>query len=354
MRERRRSAAGELMRHEIFEQPDAVARLCDLEGAKIAALGLRLRRRPPEMIVLAARGTSDNAALYGRYLIETVWGIPVSLAAPSVLTVYRAPLRLRGALVVGLSQSGASPDIVEFVDTARRRGARTIALTNEERSPLARAAHDTLLLRTERERSVAATKTYTAQLTALSLLVSEATGNRRLADAHRALPALMARALAADDRVRGVARRWRRVDECLVTSRGYNYATAREAALKLKETCYLVAEPISAVDLLHGPIAVVERGFPVLVVAPPGRVLPGLSALTSGLRRRRAQTVVLSSERAILRKAVVPVAMPAVPDERLTPHLYVLPLQLLAYHLSLARGHDPDHPRGLRKITRAR
>lgn len=342
------------MRQEIFEQPEIVARLCDAQGWAIAALGRRLRRAPPDTIVLAARGTSDNAALYGRYLIETLLGIPVSLAAPSVLTLYGARLRLRGTVVVGLSQSGASPDIVEFVDTARRRGARTIAVTNQQRSPLARAAHDTILLLTGPERSVAATKTYTAQLTVLSLLVSEASGRRRLVEAHGGLPALMARALEADDRIRNVARRWRRVEECLVTSRGYNYATAQEAALKLKETCYLVAEPISAADLLHGPIAVVEPGFPVLLVAPPGRVLANLSALASRLHRCRAETVIVSSDPAMLRKAGIPLPMPVVPDERLTPHVYVLPLQLLAYHLSRMRGHDPDHPRGLRKITRAR
>ena len=137
---------GRWMRQEITEQPDAVARLCDVEGPAIAALGRRLRRTPPSLVVLAARGTSDNAALYGRYLIETVWGIPVSLAAPSVLTVYRAHLRLRRATVIGLSQSGASPDIVEFLEAARTSGARTIAVTNQEDSRLARAAHDTVLL----------------------------------------------------------------------------------------------------------------------------------------------------------------------------------------------------------------
>jgi len=349
-----RAGPGQWMHREIHEQPQAVARLCDGEWPAIAALGRRLRRTPPDLVVLAARGTSDNAALYGRYLIETLWGIPVSLAAPSVLTVYGARLRLRRALVIGLSQSGASPDIVEFITTARARGARTVAVTNHGGSPLAAAAHDTLLLRTGPERSVAATKTYTAQLVTLSLLVSEAVGARRLLEGHRQLPTLMGRALAVEDRVRDVARRWRRIDECLVTSRGYNYATALETALKLKETCYLVAEPISAADLLHGPIAVVERGFPVLLLAPPGRMLPHLAALASRLARQRARTVVVSSDRAVLRHAGVPVGMPDAPDERLSPHVYVLPMQLLAYHLSRARGHDPDRPRGLRKITRAR
>ena len=345
---------GRWMRLEIAEQPDAVARLCDVEGPAIAALGRRLRPTPPSLVVLAARGTSDNAALYGRYLIETVWGIPVSLAAPSVLTVYRAHHRLRRATVIGLSQSGASPDIVEFLEAARTSGARTIAVTNQEDSPLARTAHDTVLLRAGPERSVAATKTYTAQLTALSLLVAEAAANRPLLRAHRALPRLMADALEADDRLRAVARRWRRILECLVTSRGYNYATAREAALKLKETCYVPAEPISAVDLLHGPIAVIGRGFPVLLAVPPGRVLAGLASLAARLKDRRAETVICSSDRAVLRLAALPVEIPRTPDERLSPHVYAIPMQLLAYHLARARGHDPDHPRGLRKITRAR
>jgi glutamine---fructose-6-phosphate transaminase (isomerizing) len=342
------------MRQEIGEQPDAVARVCDVEGPAIAAIGRRLRRTPPSLVVLAARGTSDNAALYGRYLIETVWGIPVSLAAPSVLTVYRARLRLRRATVIGLSQSGASPDIVEFLEAARAHGARTIAVTNREDSPLARTAHDTILLRAGPEHSVAATKTYTAQLTALSLLVGEAAANRRLLRAHRDLPGLLADALDTDGRVREVARRWRRITECVVTSRGYNYATAREAALKLKETCYVPAEPISAVDLLHGPIAVIARGFPVLIAAPPGRVLPGLASLAAKLKERRAQTVICASDRAVLRLAALPIEVPATPDERLSPHVYAIPMQLLAYHLARARGHDPDHPRGLRKITRAR
>lgn len=339
---------------EIREQPEVIARLCDRTGPRLRALGRRLRRRPPAIVVLAARGTSDNAALYGRYLIETRWGIPTLLAAPSVVTVYGGRLRLRGALVIGLSQSGASPDIVEFLDGARARGAFTVAVTNNGASPLARRAHETVLLEAGRERSVAATKTYTAQLTALSLLAAEAAGNRGLAALHRDLPQLAERALGTERRVVEIARRWRRLQECLVTSRGYNYATAREAALKLKETCYLVAEPLSSADLLHGPIAVVERGFPVLVIAPPGKAFAHLSAIVRRLRRRRADTVVLASSAGLLSRATVPLEMPVTVDEALSPHLYVLPLQLLACHLSRLRGLDPDHPRGLRKVTRAR
>ena len=345
---------GRWMLREIHEQPRALARLCEAAGPQLRALGRHLRRKPPIAVVLVARGSSDNAALYGRYIIETLWGLPVSLAAPSVLTVYGARLRLRRTLVIGLSQSGASPDIVEFVEGARRRGALTVGITNREKSPLARAAGEAVLLEAGPERSVAATKTYTAQLTTLSLLVAEAAGARRLVDRHRELPELAAHTLATEDRVREIAAGCRDIVECLVTSRGYNFATAREAALKLKETCYVMAEPLSSADLLHGPIAVVERGFPVFLIAPPGRAFRHLAQIASRLRRRRAHTVIISHDAGLLRGATDPLAVPVQVDEVLSPHIYVLPLQLLAYHLSRIRGLDPDHPRGLRKVTRVR
>ncbi len=343
-----------LMMDEIREQPRALRRTFDAERAHALEFKQFVEKHSFRLIVLVARGTSDNAALYGRYLIETRWGIPTVLAAPSVVTVYGARLRLRGALVIGLSQSGASPDIVEFLEGARTQGAFTVAITNNGASPLARRADETVLLEAGRERSVAATKTYTAQLTALSLLTAEAAGDRALAALHRDLPQLAERALGTERRVVEIARRWRRLQECLVTSRGYNYATAREAALKLKETCYMVAEPLSSADLLHGPIAVVELGFPVLLIAPPGKAFAHLATIVRRLRRRRADTVVLTSSAGLLSRATVPLEMPVAVDEALSPHLYVLPLQLLACHLSRLRGLDPDHPRGLRKVTRAR
>jgi glutamine---fructose-6-phosphate transaminase (isomerizing) len=331
-----------------------LARLGESAPRDVRAIVRRLCRKAPDLVVMAARGSSDNAALYGRYLIETLWGIPTALAAPSVLTVYGARLALRRALVIGLSQSGASPDIVEFVAAARARGALTLGITNNGRSPLAGTAHETVLLRAGRERSVAATKTYTAQLTVLSLLVAHVAGARPLFDLHASLPEFAAGILSLEDRMLDVAGRYRAVEEYLVTSRGYNFATAQEAALKLKETCYLPAESISSADLLHGPIAMVGRGFPVTLIAPPGKTLRHLAAIASKLRRRGAETMVVSSSAAVLDGAAHPVQMPAEVDEALSPHLYVLPMQLFAYHLSRLRGLNPDHPRGLRKVTRAR
>lgn len=342
---------GRWMFQEISEQPAVLARVCREEASAVAAVARALRARQLPTVVLAARGTSDNAALYGRYLIETRLRTPVSLAAPSVVTLYRARLRLRGAVVIGLSQSGRSPDIVRFIEAARGSGALTIAITNQPGSPLARAAHEVLQLHAGRERSVAATKTYTAQLAVLSLLVAHIAGDRRLIRAHDALPDAAMSALATEPVVTHAADLLYRSHECLVTSRGYNFATALEAALKLKESSRLVAEALSSADLLHGPIAVVGRGFPVIAVAPPGRALGHMSGVLGRLTRRRARTVVLSSAAVALRQAVIPVRMPAIHEEALTPHVYIIPLQLLAAHVAARRGLNPDRPRGLRKVT---
>lgn len=343
---------GHLMEREIREQPQVLARLLETEGRRVGWIAQRLRREPPVAIVLVARGSSDNAATYGRYLLETLLRIPTALAAPSVVTLYGARLRLQRMLVIGLSQSGRSPDVVRFVRVARTQGARTLALTNDPQSPLAAAAEETLLLRAGPERSVAATKTYTAQLTLLSLLGAEVAQDPELLRAHAELPGWVERALGMEGEVRELALRYRYLEECIVTSRGYPYATAREAALKLQETCGLVAEALPSSDLLHGPIAVVERGFPVLVLAPPGRTLRHLQDVLDRLRRRQAETAVISSEVDVLQRATVPIPFPVRVPEVLSPHVYVVPMQWLACHLARLRGRDPDRPRGLRKVTR--
>jgi glucosamine--fructose-6-phosphate aminotransferase (isomerizing) len=346
------SVPGQRMLEEIREQPAVLERVYRFEAAKAAALARRLRVRRPQVVVLAARGTSDNAAIYGRYLIETHLGVPVSLAAPSVVTLYGARLRLRGTVVIGLSQSGQSPDIVRFVEEARAAGALTVAMTNAPHSPLARAAHEVLFLHAGPEHSVAATKTYTAQLALLSLLIAHAAEDLALVRAHERLPEAAAAALRAEPAVRPAAVLLKRRRECLVTSRGLNFGTALEGALKLKESSGVVAEALSSADLLHGPIALVERGFPVIIAAPPGRALRHLTNLLRGLRRLGAQTIVLSSARQPLEEADFPVPLPLVGKEALTPHVYIVPLQLLAYHVARLRGLDPDRPRGLRKVTR--
>src|SRR5439155_1322138 len=210
---------GQLMLNEIHERPLVLERVWREEGGAVRALARRLRAQRPRAVVLAARGTSDNAALYGRYLIETHLRIPASLAAPSVVTLYGVRVKLRGMVVIGLSQSGRSPDIVRVIESARDAGATTVAITNDPRAPLARAADEVLVLHAGAERSVAATKTYTAQLMLLSLLVAHTAGNSRLIRAHEALPEAVARALQTAPAVADAAALLQRARECLVTSR---------------------------------------------------------------------------------------------------------------------------------------
>jgi glucosamine--fructose-6-phosphate aminotransferase (isomerizing) len=345
------------MLREITEQPAVVGRLLDAAREVVAVAGA-LRRRDPAAVIFTARGSSDNAAVYGKYLIEATLGIPCGLAAPSVVTLYERPPRLRGGVVVALSQSGESPDVVEYVRAARRQGALTVGVTNAPASALAGATHHTLLLHAGPEHSVAATKTYVAQLTVLAMLVSAWAREVALERGLMGLPALLEQALALEPVARETAPRYRHMEECLVTARGYNYATALEAALKLKETCYVAAEALSAADLLHGPIAVVEHGFPVLLFALRGRALSFMQQVAARLAGLGAELITITDDEP-LPGAAVTLRLPQASSgsafpEALTPVPAIVPAQLLAYHLSVVRGVNPDVPRGLRKVTRTR
>jgi glutamine---fructose-6-phosphate transaminase (isomerizing) len=340
-----------IMRDEIFEQPAVVARLAsDLEPYRAAAG--EARAAGVRFVLYAARGTSDNAAVYGKYLATIEAGLPAGLGVPSAATIYHADIDFRDCLVVGISQSGETPDVAEYVAQAGERGAFTLAITNDEDSLLARAAQRVLATRAGRERAVAATKTYTSQLTALALFWACWTGDDALIAALRdKVPAAMQVAFAVEEAVKEVAARLSHADRLLVAGRGYNYATALETALKIKETCYLAAMPFSAADLMHGPIALVEPRYPVLLFAAPGKTHDGMVSLEEDLRSRGAETFVVSGRGEAFTGATrleVPLGLP----EPLTPMVAVLPGQLLAYHLSLARGFDPDKPRGLSKVTR--
>ncbi len=337
---------------EIREQPAVLERLFREEGNTVRRLATRFRRQPPVLVVFVGRGSSDNAALFGRYAWETVLRVPVSLAAPSVVTLYGTRLRLQKAWVVALSQSGQSPDVVVFARAARRAGAFTVGVTNEEGSPLARAVHEVVGLHAGRERSVMATKTYLAQLFVLSWVAAEVVRDRALQAAHAGLAETVARALGCEGQARELAARWREIRACVVTARGYQYATAREAALKLKEACAVPAEAISSADFLHGPVGVVTEGFPVLMVASPGAAGQHLLEVGRQLRRRGADCAVFSSEPELLRLGAAGVRVPDGVPEAVAPHVYGVAVQLLAYHLARLRGLDPDRPRGLRKVTR--
>lgn len=339
---------GAIMAAEIAEQPSVLDRIVRDGRPEIMRVARAVREERPRFVLFVARGTSDHAALYAKYLVETRLGLPAGLASPSTMTVYDARPDLRDVLVVAVSQSGASPDLLEPLTRARAGGALTLAVTNAPDSPLAQAAEHHLDILAGPERAVAATKTYSAELLTLYLLV-EGLAGRDGADADL-LPERARDLLGREEEVARLAVRYRFADQLVVTARGYNYPTAREAALKLMETSYIVAHAFSGADLLHGPVAMIDRGFPVIAIVPGG---PGSDAMTPVLERLReggADTLVVGDP-AFLPLGRVGLGLADLGPEHLTPILAILPIQHLAWHLARERGTDPDQPRGIHKVT---
>jgi glucosamine--fructose-6-phosphate aminotransferase (isomerizing) len=340
------------LEQEILEQPEVLERLLEQERGTVEAVAQAIRERAPRFMVLAARGSSDNAARYGQYLLGAVNGLPVALATPSLFTLYRRPPCLADALVVAVSQSGQSPDIVAVVEEGRRQGALTLAVTNDPTSPLARAAEWVVPLHAGAERSVAATKTYTASLLALGMLSAALAGDEEMFAALRTVPEAIRQVVSSAPTICRASERYRYMEACVVVSRGYNYATAYEIALKLKELTYVLAEPYSSADFQHGPVALVEKGFPVIAVVPEGAVTAEMVDFLRRLREREAELVVISAREEVLSLAQTPLPLPEGIPEWLSPMVAVVPGQLFALGLTQARGLDPDQPRGLQKVTR--
>jgi glucosamine--fructose-6-phosphate aminotransferase (isomerizing) len=340
-----------LMMKEILDQPRALARTFEAEREHACEFEKFVQKHKFRLIVLVARGTSDNAARFGRYLFELTSGIPVSLAAPSIHTLYHARLNLRGSLVVGISQSGEGTDINSVLKSARRQGAYTVGITNEAGSTMARLVDDAFLVRAGKQLSVAATKTYTGQLMVLYLLAAALSPQVTL-QAVSEIPDRVRHALQLAPEVRELVERYRFMRQCVVVARGINYANAFELALKLMETCYVVAERFSSADFRHGPIALIERDFPVLMFLPPGKAFRDLAHLEERLRKLGAETVVISSAGARLPAAVRAIRVPGAMPEIYTPIPYIIPGQLFAAELARAKGLDPDKPRSLKIVTR--
>jgi glucosamine--fructose-6-phosphate aminotransferase (isomerizing) len=324
-----------ILHDEIAEQPAVLERL--LTGIDLAPLAGTLRVRPPRFAVIAARGSSDNVARYAQHVLGRFCGIPVALATPSLHTLYHAPPQLRDALVIGISQSGASPDVTAVVRDAAQQGQVTLAITNDPRSPMAVAAEHVIELGTGEERSIAATKTYTASLAAVAALTAALSGRRELTDELREVPAHLAAQL---EKPQDVDIDWQR---CAVIGRGANYATAFEAALKVKELTGIAAEPYSPPDLMHGPVAVLGPDHGVLAFAPPGPAEHGVKDAVEEARRRGAPALVAAPGADL---DLVP--MP----EWLSPLGAVIPAQRLAAAIAERKGIDVDRPFGLHKITR--
>jgi len=337
------------MLQEIEEQPAVLERTIAAERDKITEIGDHLRSRDIDLIILVARGSSDNAALYGRYLLEVTTGIPVSLAAPSVFTLYNAKMRLKRAVVIGVSQSGEGADINLVLDRAKEAGAFTLGITNEPQSAMAKVVDETLLIQAGRERSVAATKTYTGQMLQF-LLLANAIGDKRLE--YQKIPQLVEKSLELKVLVEEAVQRYVFMENCVVVGRGMNYGNSFELALKLMETCYVVAERFSSADFLHGPLAVVERRFPVVVFAPGGVTRPGNLELIEKLKSLGADCLVITDEPEMAALAPVSFCLPETTDELLSPIPLIVPAQMFAALLSEAKGLDPDEPRSLSKVTK--
>src|SRR4051794_26896450 len=340
------------MLDEIREQPRALERTLSEELRRLPRFQRLIAKKRPRLVILVARGTSDNAALFGRYLLEITAGIPVSLAAPSISTIYEAPIDYRDALVLAISQSGESTDTNLVLERAREQGAITVGITNEKSSTLARLAEHTFLVRAGKERSVAATKTFTGQVLLMYLIATALGGAIRKDDLER-IPELTHDALKLEPEIAALSERYRFMRHAVVVGRGLNYANAFEFALKLMETCYVVAERFSSADFLHGPIALVEPSFPVFAFAPPGVTWKSMDETMAKLQSLRAEVVAVtdSGNRQVDARATRLIRLKRRIKEVLTPIPYIIPAQLFAAFLAAQKGLDPDQPRTISKVT---
>ncbi len=301
---------------------------------------------------IAARGTSDNAGRYAKYLLGAHNQLVVSLATPSLFTIYAQPPYLKDSLVLGISQSGKSPDIVSVLTEGRKQGALTAAITNIPDSDLGNAADIVMDLQAGPEISLAATKTYSTQLTTLALLSTALNPLPQYVENLSAFPDQLQEIFTFEDHVAQLVERYRYMSHCVMIGRGYNYASAFEFALKVKELTYTIAEPYSSADFLHGPVALVDQGFPVFVFAPSGKMNAEMISLIKHVQQREAEVVVISDESEPLKLADQSLVLPTGIPEWLSPISAIIPGQLFGMYLAAARGFDVDQPRGLNKVTK--
>ena len=343
-----------LMLREIHEQPGAIQATVAIERERIQELAARLRQEEIQYVLIAARGTSDNAATYARYLLGVTQGLVVASAAPSLTTVYEAPLRLQQSLVLGISQSGQATDVIEVLEAARGLGAITVALTNTEDAPLSQVAEYSLLTHARDERSVPATKTYTTALAVVHQLAAAWSDRPEMADQIHRVSEWISAVFALEPEIEDRSERYRYMEHCAVLARGLNYGTAQETALKLQECCYVIPEALSSADLMHGPIASLEPGFPCFIFAPSGKALGSLQELSQALAQRQAEQIIVSDIPEMVERGTVGFLLPGPLPEELSPLVAVVVGQLLAFYLAQHKGIDPDEPRGLRKVTLTR
>ena len=338
-----------LMRSEILEQPEALSRL--VQNARSVLFEVAERAQNAPFAVLAARGSSDNASTYGKYLLEGLAGIPTALSAPSLFTLYKTPPRLKNALVIGVSQSGHAADVVEVMQEAKRQGAITLAITNTADSPLSKVADHLVLLDVGLERALAATKTVTAQCTVYALLVSLMARHHELALSLQTLGQQVSSAIAQESAIKASTEEWQYVDRAVILGRGYVYGSVQETALKLKETCYMSAESYSSADFKHGPLALIEHGYPVLAYLNHDATLAMTLELVQHIVGRGAKVSVICSDKYVMNSSLTGGITLEASSPLLSPIPFIVAGQLFAMHLATRKGYNPDVSRGLTKVT---
>lgn len=336
---------------EILEQPVALERCAEKNLPVIKEIVEALRVRNVNQVIIAARGTSDHAAVYGKYVIELLLGIPVSLAASSIFTIYKGKMDFKNCLAIGISQSGKAADVLEVLRSANENGGITIGITNNAESEIALESRFFLNCEAGVEKSVAATKTFTTQMYLMANLAAEWSDNASMIDEIKQLPEKISQVFEVAGTIESKVERYRFMNECFVLARGINYAVSLEAALKIQETTYVRAKAFATSDFQHGPIAMIERGIPVMIFAPDGPSLKDVTSMIEKLESEQIETIVVSNKNDILDLGTVSFKIPETDNDIISPFFNVIVAQMFACKLALAKGLNPDKPKGLNKVT---
>ena len=336
---------------EILEQPIALERCYVRNEQTIKEIVQAAKGKNVRQVVLAARGTSDHAAVYGKYVIELLLGIPVSLAASSIFTIYQGSMSFENCLVIGISQSGKAADVLEVMRSAKRNGAVTVGITNNAESEIALESEFFLNCEAGVEKSVAATKTFGTQIFLLAALAAEWAENKSIQDEIYRLPERISQVFGVAEAIDSKVERYRFMNECFVLARGINYAISLEAALKIQETTYVRAKAFATSDFQHGPIAMIDHDIPVFIFAPDGPSLKDVTGMIEKMRSQEIETIVISNRADVLEMGTTAFCIPNTSNDIISPFFNVIVAQMFACKLALVKGLNPDSPRGLNKVT---
>ncbi|HEY8390147.1 MAG TPA: SIS domain-containing protein [Clostridia bacterium] len=340
-----------IMESEIFQQSDVLKNCLNYNKQTLNDLVKTLKEKNIENVVVAARGSSDNASNYFKYVFESLAGLPVALAAPSINTLYNTKLSLKHSLVIGVSQSGAAEDVMAVINNAKESGAVTVCITNNLESKMAKLADFHLYCNADKERSVAATKTFTSQMYLLANLAAYYAENEEVKAELESVPENLNKIFALKENIAVLSEKYKNMSSLIVLARGTNYAIAQETALKIQETTYINARAYAASDFHHGPFAIVDDKSTVMLIAPKGLSQNDMVEMKDKLLGVDAKVIVMTNDQTIAQGATDTMLLPVEGSDYVMPFYNVVASQLWACYMSVARGLNPDAPRGLKKVT---